>query len=164
PASQGRPLPHRDGYGHAPAISPTSTLTPCRRPGQPPARRAASSASAAVITTYPVKTAVAGSPPFSLRTVRTVPTWFPMSVIAAPRPANQAPHCSPSSGRDTRSGWPRKARMYLLMTCSLRQDRRGSPASTPSSIGAAPHRQHIHKTTGPVSRSPLLAIVESITV
>src|SRR5215831_15070288 len=42
-----------------------------------------------------------------------------MSAIAVPRPANQAAHCCPSSGRDERSGWPRKAKMYLLMTCSF---------------------------------------------
>jgi len=37
--------------GQVVASSPTSTLTPFCRPGQPLARRAASSASAAVITT-----------------------------------------------------------------------------------------------------------------
>src|SRR5262249_56581160 len=78
--------------GQASTISPTSTLTPFWRPGQPLARRAASSASAALITTYPVRAAVDGSPSSLLCRVRPMPTRSPRAALAAPVVANPTPH------------------------------------------------------------------------
>src|SRR5260370_32849961 len=112
-------VPQQDaaGGGQGLTTSAVSTLTPCCRPGQALASRAASSGLLASITTYPVRIALAGSPPSLAARVRTVPTWLPGSAIAVPTLANPAPPCRPSTGWRARSRPPATAPTTLLITC-----------------------------------------------